>query len=403
MARVGALTLAISSLVIGLGPTAISGAASHGVPYELYAGHGVEVVTAYNPATGCAGVFMSTDSTSWTNVTPPKPGKVDGVCLYAWVDAAFVSPTVGWVEARNGGSTNTVLEHTTDGGQTWTVEPGGSTGSNFGTELIGFQSATDGWRQQIATGSNKMYVLQHTRDAGASWSNITHKERNGCALTPMVFSSNSIGFEAAPLSGPSASDNTITPFVWRTVDGGTTWSKFTPVAAPASVNQGRLLYGAPTFNGADGSMPVVIVLPHSTKEKIEFLTSRDFGETWTPAGNTVLKGTLTFSPSDNGCVEASTIGGPLVSVGVANGTWWILRPGSKGSSALVRVAKGSLDETVVTATKGLPSTMHGATLQPANASHALITIGNPNQPSALYETSDGGSKWTLVTNATVKG
>ena len=403
LARVGALSLLTLSIVVGLGPATVSGAASHGVPYELYAGNGVEVVTAYNSATGCAGVYTSTDSTGWTNATPPEPGKVDGVCLYAWVDAAFVSPTVGWVEARNGGGVNTVLEHTTDGGHTWTIEPGGSTGSNAGLELIGFESAIDGWRQQIAMGSNKMYVLQHTKDAGTSWSNIIHKDRNGCALTPMIFSTNAIGFEAAPLSGPSANDNTITPFVWRTLNGGATWSKFTPVAPPASVKQGRLLYGPPTFSGAQGSMPVVIVLPHSTKEKIEFLTSRDFGKTWAPVGNTVLEGSLTFSPSDNGCVEASTIGGPLVAVGVANGTWWILRPGSKGSSALVRIAKGSLAQTVITAAKGLPSTMHGVTLQPANASHALATIGNPNQPSALYETSDGGANWSLVTNATVKG
>jgi hypothetical protein len=403
LARVSALTLVTSSLVVGLGPAAVSGAASHGVPYELYAGNGVEVVTAYNPATGCAGVFMSTDSTKWTNVTPPKPGKVEGQCLYAWVDAAFVSGTNGWVEARNGGGVNTVLEETTDGGKTWTIEPGGSTGSNAGNELIGFESANDGWRQQIATGSNKMYILQHTKNAGTSWSNIAHKARNGCALTPMVFSTNSIGFEGAQLSGPSVNDNTITPFVWRTLDGGATWSKFSPVAAPASAKQGRLLYGAPSFYGADGYLPIVIALPHSTNEKIEFLTSHDFGKTWTPVGNTLLKGSLTFSPSDNGCVEASTIGGPLVSVGVAYGTWWILRPGTKGSSALVRIARGTLGETVVTATKGLPSTMHGATLQPANALHALITIGNPNQPSALYETSDGGTNWSLVTNATVKG
>ncbi|HEY5437900.1 MAG TPA: hypothetical protein VIJ99_03280, partial [Acidimicrobiales bacterium] len=147
LARVGALSLLTLSIVVGLGPATVSGAASHGVPYELYAGNGVEVVTAYNSATGCAGVFTSTDSTGWTNATPPEPGKVDGVCLYAWVDAAFVSPTVGWVEARNGGGVNTVLEHTTDGGHTWTVEPGGSTGSNAGLELIGFESAIDGWRQ----------------------------------------------------------------------------------------------------------------------------------------------------------------------------------------------------------------------------------------------------------------
>lgn len=402
LTHVGALSLVLSIVTGGQGFIANASTSPHGGAQALYAGNGVEVVTSRNPATGCAGVFLRSDATQWTNVTPPSPGKVNGQCLYAWVDAAFVSANVGWVEARNGGSDQTVLEHTTNGGATWTIEPGSSTGSNFGTELIGFASATDGWRQQIAEGSNKPYLLQHTSDAGASWRNVTHRDRHACALMPMVFATRAMGFEAAPLAGTTDGDNAVVSFVWRTLNGGATWTKFTPVSPPASVKQGRLLYGAPSFSGANGYLPVIILLPHSRNEKVELLTSHDFGATWEPVGNVVVRGALTFSPSNNGCEASSLIGGPLVSVGNANGSWWILRPGVKGATVVIRDEKGAAHESIVNGAKGLPSTLHGAILQPASARRALVTIGRPHQSSMLYATTDGGATWSLVTAATVK-
>jgi len=82
--------------------------------------------------TGCGEVFLTTDFIHWRNITPPLkiPKSVaKGQCLYVWSDASFTSPTVGWLLARNGGSTQTILRHTVDGGRSWITQPGGDTGA----------------------------------------------------------------------------------------------------------------------------------------------------------------------------------------------------------------------------------------------------------------------------------
>jgi hypothetical protein len=106
--------------------------------YLLYVGHGVGVTATANPTTGCSEVFLTTDFIHWRNITPPLKVPTTmpkGSCLYVWTDAYFTSPAVGWLLARNGGSTQTILRHTLDGGRTWITQPGGDTGSNGGGPL----------------------------------------------------------------------------------------------------------------------------------------------------------------------------------------------------------------------------------------------------------------------------
>jgi len=45
------------------------------------------------------------------------------------------------------------------------MQQAGARGSNGGSQVIGFTSAEDGWRQQFATGSNAPYLLETTTDA----------------------------------------------------------------------------------------------------------------------------------------------------------------------------------------------------------------------------------------------
>jgi hypothetical protein len=86
--------------------------------YVLYVGHGVGVVATFNPSTGCSEVFSTNDFTHWRNISPPLKNEVElpkGQCPYVWTDAYFTSSSDGWLLARNGGSTDTLLRHTIDG------------------------------------------------------------------------------------------------------------------------------------------------------------------------------------------------------------------------------------------------------------------------------------------------
>src|SRR5665213_1237241 len=159
--------------------------------YELYAGHGFGVAATSNPNTGCSEVFLTTDFSHWRNITPPLkvPSSVPkGQCLYVWTDAYFTSSTDGWLLARNGGSTDTILRHTLDGGRTWITQPGGDTGSNGGWETISFTNSSVGWRQQFGDGSNGHFALQRTLNGGTTWSTRSPDPHGSCVFANDVFS-----------------------------------------------------------------------------------------------------------------------------------------------------------------------------------------------------------------------
>jgi hypothetical protein len=84
----------------------------------LYAGHGVGIVATDDLNTGCSDVFLSSDMIKWRNIAPPLKNPADiqkGACAYVWNGAYFVSPSDGWLLARNEGSTDTILRYTSTG------------------------------------------------------------------------------------------------------------------------------------------------------------------------------------------------------------------------------------------------------------------------------------------------
>lgn len=386
------LALALAAMVA---PSSTSGGSSRVQTYVLFAGHGVAVVESSNWKTGCNGVYMTTNYSEWRNITPPSP-RTEFNCLYAWSSASFISPTDGWLLARNGGSTNTVLEHTMNGGRTWTRQPGGSTGSNAGEEVIGFSSATVGWRQQFATGSNQTYVLQHTTDAGATWSSVRQKFRTGCELLTDVFSTSMIGFAGAPLNGPGPNATSNRPYVWRTVNGGVTWSKIAPYHDSKLSTLEVVAYGLPVFNGRDGTLAVVTQAEGGGDQTVNLLSTKDFGLHWTEFGSVRATNTVSWSsPVDDGCSSARSIAGPLFSVAFASPTtWWTLLPGPQDKST---VQEG----TSFVRTKGLPSMLQETKLAVADEHHGFVSIDGAIGV-VVYETRDGGAQWSRFTTLSLK-
>ena len=396
-----ATSMCISLVIAGTGVLSTpASATTYGSPLVLFAGRGVEVVQVLDAKTQCPNVYLTTDFTHWHNVTPLRPqAKVRGQCIYYWGSAAFTSPRVGWLLARNGGSTNTILVHTLNGGRSWTIQPGGWTGSNGGSEVIGFINAQLGWRQQFAAGSNRPYVLQHTTNGGTKWTNVHEATYSGCALLPYVFATKSIGFAAAPLMGAVASDTFNSSYIWRTSNGGATWSKMTVRASKRPSVPMRTIYGQPSFVGADGTLPVVTDAVGTNSQIVHFFTTTDGGKLWTLANSVGVSGRLSFStPVDDGCGSSPSITGPLVSVSIASpSTWWVLRPGLKGGTAVVRGTGGGNVQSVVTSAAGLPATTHGASLVAVDAMHALLTLGVSSGSLNVYFTNDGGRIWSQLT------
>jgi hypothetical protein len=368
--------------------------------YVLYVGHGIGVAATASPNTGCSEVFLTTDFIHWRNITPPLkvPTSVPkGTCLYVWTDAYFTSPAVGWLLARNGGSTQTILRHTLNGGRTWITQPGGDTGSNAGGETISFVNSMVGWRQQFGIGSNGNYALQRTLDGGRTWSTRSPDPRGWCAVTNDVFSSASVGFASAPWASFTNSTH-----LWWTQDGGVDWSPLTLPPPPSLARNARGFYGEPEFSGLSGVVPVDY--PVGLHQAIYFYATHDSGVNWKLEVGSHLpidvSGALTINPqtaAQTCSLDARATSGRVAIVTAASpATWWILQPGLKGATTRLVV---TADGTGITTygIKDLPATTGQADLAALNSNDALLTLSIPYGYETTYETSNGGVTWEKVT------
>lgn len=398
------VAVAVAALTV-LTAVSFSNAASATTPvkrstYLLYVGHGIGVAATSNPSTDCSEVFFTTDFIHWRDITPPLKVSTSvpkGTCLFVWTDAYFISSTLGWLLARNSGSTDTILRHTFNGGKTWSTQPGGDTGSNAGSETITFVNAMIGWRQQFGTGSNGHYALQRTLNGGATWSSRSSDPRGSCPFTNEVFSSASLGFASAPWTGESNPTQ-----LRRTVDAGVDWSPLTLPRPPSIPRDALGLYGEPDFSGVNGVVPVDY--PNGGHQDIFFYASHDGGLTWKLDVNShspiIVSGALKINPqaaSQECNLDAAAVSGRVAIVATAStGTWWILQPGPKGATmALVATVYGSRIATIVM--KDLPATTGQIEVAPLNANDALLTLPVPYGYQTTYETSNGGAKWEKVT------
>lgn len=349
-------------------------------PDVLFASAAVQVIA--ETGIGCTKVYLSTDFVHFHQITPTLPTRKDYAPTCGWFDASFVSPTDGWLVAVNSGGGPSVLVHTTDGGRTWRVQhPASAEGSE--AQDVGFSSPNVGWSQVSGDGAN-LGILQHTTDAGASWTTV-HTLREGCWWLPDVFSTSAIGFQSRGLTA-----------AWRTENGGATWTELALRAPRGVPSKTPAIFETPVFRGLSGTLPVLYL--ESKRVLVAFDVTSDGGRAWRLLGTASLHTHIALvGASESGCgvgVPLTTQPLPLMSAATP-GFWWLLDRGGASGSLVMTIAFGPHGlRTLGHRSAGLPTTATAKqlTLTAADGHDAYLGVGNGRE--VLYESTDGGARWT---------
>jgi len=153
---------------------------------------------------------------TWAEDNPPLPDGADNIEIGIEPNQMkFVSPNTGFLAARlfheDGTETQLAIYETHDAGDTWTMTPtlipkGGP---------VKFLSA----KEVIVYNRAQFYV---TRDAAQTWSVITPDVNFGDSLSSMDFVNLNTGWVI------TIDPTTSHPSLYRTSDGGATWSPIVP-------------------------------------------------------------------------------------------------------------------------------------------------------------------------------
>jgi len=314
-----AVVLAVAVLVAGGGaPRALAVAAG---PAALPALTPLVTLRMFTPTTGWAAtaqaVLRTTDGgTAWRQVGPRAAG----------VAPFFLSAAAAWVASPEGGGAGVQVWRTTDGGTSWTVATLNVPASALSLSLD-FVNATDGWLLTGAASSSgpASATLWRTTNGGATWSAIYPAgQAASAAAWPFGGSGAAIGFRGA-LSGwavvhpadPGA------PWLYRTGDGGRTWLPparlpTTPAARGAQVVTGL----APTFFGPlDGILPVRLrprgAAGTGGQALWVFYRTHDGGTTWVPGAPVPAQAFIFLDPAHG----FATVGPDLAATADGGRTW----------------------------------------------------------------------------------
>ena len=169
-------------------------------------------------------MHTSDGGNSWQNVTPPYPA-----ASTVEVPSAFtaLNGSTAWVtifeKQHPDGTVPNVLFRTTDGGQTW--QEATLPTSHLGASQVQFVNAQDGWVMASfgggAAGSQSVDLFR-TTDGGQTWSTVAHTGTP--ASFPAVGQKTGMSWATATngfTDSISAAQNTT--WLYRTQDGGVSW------------------------------------------------------------------------------------------------------------------------------------------------------------------------------------
>jgi photosystem II stability/assembly factor-like uncharacterized protein len=348
-------------------------------------------------ATGNSLEITSNGGKNWQTITPPT---LHGVTVSIDITAvAAIGTNNLWVaiydvpglvsQPNNGSSRGEGIEHSSDGGRSWTfVSPPGCL-QTCGPLSLSMVDAQNGYVVASSTQGQGSPVFS-TQDGGATWTQIaTMPSLGGVDVggplegSQLVFTNNLDGW-AVPGTYPVYNQSQQTPggVIYRTTDGGLSWS-----AVPGLPN--GLQYTLPTFFGARDAVTLATKGTAYDKDPIAFVT-QDGGATWTRYPVPVFEGAQ-FQPGSVATRFAAV--GPLQwRVDVGSRLYETVNGGKTWQSFKPTPAVGIGD---VEGIQFSPPNFGLAIEQnPVCFSKAISQQPNYNCYPVLTTTSDGGRSWT---------
>jgi photosystem II stability/assembly factor-like uncharacterized protein len=443
--RIVQVAAAASAVVLALlvvGHAFWSGATGSGsAGSELYATPG-GVVWSFTPAPHLGQVARSTDGGRTWHVVLPGPGPHQGLGLSG---SFFLGPDLGWVVYQHLGGKGTArgpyeitsIMGTSDGGQHWWRSPPlpgagiGCCGSQLGYTLY-FSDAQHGWLYGMSWNVQGDMVweadeqLWQTSDGGHTWSLVhghlplqgtTDQDDEICpdeGPFQVGFANQQDGW----LTASSCATIGSAPRVWRTTDGGISW---TPAALPPPPR------GWPTardtYSGVSvgrpwvvGSELLVAVRDPSLPAGLDIETSSDGGQSWRLTSRVSLTAARYASPSWFQPVDAShwvvDAPGEVINTSDAGRTWSTVGRGTGPMSGSFWFSSPSLGYARapgggVRVTRDGGRTWSAGTTPPSKRPAAGPAIRSVQQLSPTYAVAsgpggirvsrDGGRTWARLT------
>jgi photosystem II stability/assembly factor-like uncharacterized protein len=350
--------------------------------------HMYSATTGWGWAGGNDILHTTTGVQDWRVVPPPIGPK-------AIVEVAWVNAESARILATSAGALNHVEQNytlttwmTDDGGATWTKGQPFTllleTGQDPMTQPnLGFVDPLHGWFLDAQYGAvGAPMLIFRTLDGGVHWSQVEMTPAKGtaprgalpvgCGAYGMTFLSISTGWVAGQCGG-------LATFFDVTHDAGVTWT-------PQAIDCIQCLFYPPQFTSAlDGQ------LFGETGVGILFVTS-DGGRTWTarnePTG---------LSPDFVDANDAFTMG--LTGNDNPSAVLWLT---TDGGAVWSQATNGAIhgDGPAETAQLDFITPRIGWAVSVWFGNQGLLTNGQtpyPTPPTALWQTTDAGSTWTLVT------
>lgn len=325
--------------------------------------------------TGQNHILRTTDGANhWQDVTPPSIDPPQAG--YSNLTYDFLSPSVAWVysfvrDANDTGGT-TKYYRTTNGGQLWLsmVNQG-----DVPSQLI-FTNSADGWMFSslgVAAGSSGADIFR-TTDGGATWTKVASASpatAHQPGALPFDGDKTGIGARDAMTAWVTGTDANPS-FVWLYVthDGGVTWQHQT-LPLPSSFS-GQVITQPPTFLTAQDGLLPVLFLGASAESGAAYVT-HDSGATWQSTPH-IEAGEFDFINATQG---------------------WATNGAATAGSTLYATSDGGQHWT------NLPTTPNFYDVSSLNFVSAeigwAIEISQVGPgPTSLLKTTDGGKTWVVV-------
>ncbi len=308
-----------------------------------------------------AAVVRTTDGgATWYNVTPVG---LSGTPASSF----FLDAATGWVALSGADPTSGTLYHTTNGGVTWTSAP-----VPFGGGSIKFFDPLHGWELigLNAGMSHEAVAVFRTSDGGTTWSQVFTDDPGASGSSdslPLVGDKNGItalDVNHAWVTGAQPSNDFI--YIYATQNGGTTWASQN-LTLPAGYSGAMTSANLPVFFGLSNAVLPVLLLFNTNGA--DFYLSHDGGQTWTASTPVAQGGFLAIASAADFFVWDGS-----ASLNVshdAGATWSTITPNVDIKDSMV-------------------------SMQFVNATLGWVLTSDASSHRMLYKTTDGGQTWVKI-------